>query len=87
MTLSQKAIRLSKREFVDEHLNKEQNTKAWLDTVKLITNNLKKLGLTKEFEVTDGVRQNNEQLATNLNNYFKSVGGEALRSTADSDDD
>ena len=49
MTLSQKAIRSSKRKFVDELLNKEQNTKAWWDTVKLITKNLKKLGLTKEF--------------------------------------
>ena len=85
MTLSQKAIRSSKRKFVDELLNKEQYTKAWWDTVKLITNNLKKVGLTKEFSVIDSVRQNNELLATNLNNYFKSVGGEALQSTADSD--
>ena len=41
-TLCQNAIRSSKRKVTDELLNKEQNTKAWWDTVKLITNNLKK---------------------------------------------
>ena len=83
-TLCQKAIRSSKRKFTDELLNKEQNTKAWWDTVKLITNNLKKSTLSKEYAVINGVRQNNLELATNLNNYYRSVGGEVIPSAAES---
>ena len=38
-SLVQRAIRSSKRRFVDEKLNCEQDTRSWWETVRQITNN------------------------------------------------
>ena len=76
--LIQKAIRSSKRRYIDEKLNSEQNSKEWWDTIKLITNS-KNRKCIPEYAVIDGERLNNHQLSTKLNDHYKSVGGEAVQ--------
>ena len=76
----QKAIRSSKRRFAEDHLNNEKNIKQWWDTVKILTNNCKNNKKIKDFSVIDNERQSNDQLAKNLNHYYKGVGGDAVPS-------
>ena len=77
---SRKAIRSSKRRFAEDHLNNEKNVKQWWDTVKILTNNCKNNKKIKDFSVIDNERQSNDQLAKNLNYYYKGVGGDAVPS-------
>ena len=76
-SLVQKAVRASKRRYINDKLNSDQNSKAWWDTVKQITNN-KSTKPIAEYTVIDGERLSNEQLSTNLNDFYKSVGGDAV---------
>ena len=76
-SLVQKAVRASKRRYINDKLNSDQNSKAWWDTVKQITNN-KSTKPIAEYTVIDGERLSNEQLSTNLNDSYKSVGGDAV---------
>ena len=76
-SLVQKAVRASKRRYINDKLNSDQNSKAWWDTVKQITNN-KSTKPIAEYTVIDGERLSNEQLSTNLNDFIKSVGGDAV---------
>ena len=79
-SLVQKAIRSSKRRFIDEKLNSEQNTKEWWQTVKQITNG-KSSKPIPDYMVIEGDRVSSKQLGENLNIYYKSVGGEAVETT------
>ena len=76
-SLVQKAVRASKRRYINDKLNSDQNSKAWWDTVKQISNN-KSTKPIAEYTVIDGERLSNEQLSTNLNDFYKSVGGDAV---------
>ena len=78
----QRAIRSSKRRYIDEKLNSEQDTKSWWETVKQITNNQTKPKVP-EYAVINVERQDNKQLCENLNNYYQSVGGEAVQQSGD----
>lgn len=57
-SLVQRAIRSSKRRFIDEELNCEQDTKSWWETVRQITNNQTKPKVP-EYAVINGERQDN----------------------------
>ena len=75
--LSQRMLRSSKRKFVSEHLNKDQNTKQWWETLNQLThktsnqNNNNRLLIDGEFLTT-------QDFTNNINDYYLTVGGEAI---------
>ena len=76
----QKAIRSSKRKFIQEQLNSKKDAKAWWNTVRKITNNATKSAKFHQHTVINGERLDKTQLANNLNSYYKSVGGDVIAS-------
>ena len=70
-------LRSSKRKFVSEHLNKDQNTKQWWETLNQLThktsnqNNNNRLLIDGEFLTT-------QDFTNNINDYYLTVGGEAI---------
>ena len=80
--LVQKAIRSSKRKFVNDQLNNQKDSKAWWDTVKKLTKPAKPASKEDQHTVIDGQRFNNTQLAEQLNAYYVQVGGEPVSSTS-----
>ena len=75
--LSQRMLRSSKRKFVSEHLNKDQNTKQWWETLNQLThktsnqNNNNRLLIDGEFLTT-------QDFTNNIDDYYLTVGGEAI---------
>jgi hypothetical protein len=78
-TITQRVIRQNKRSFVNEHLNKEKNAKAWWKTTKELINSPKHQ-LHTTF-IVDGSRLHNQDMANNLNAYYQSIGGERMTVT------
>ena len=76
----QKAIRSSKRKFIQEQLNSEKDAKAWWNTVRQVTNNATKSAKFHQHTIINGERLDKTQLANNLNSYYKSVGGDVIAS-------
>ena len=77
-SLVQKAIRSSKRKFVNEQLNNQKDTKVWWDTVKLLTKPPHPTNDENRRTVINGEPLLNDQLADKLNAYYKEVGGEPV---------
>ena len=70
----QKAIRSSKRRFINEKLNSQQNTKQQWDLVKQKT--YKQSGSVPEYVVFKAIRLNSEQQqSAKQNTYVNSVSG------------
>ena len=71
--LSQRMLRSSKHLRVDEHLNKDQNTKQWSEIFNLLThktsnqNNNNRLSIDGEFLTT-------QDFNNNINDYYLTVG-------------
>ena len=80
-TISQRLLRQNKRKFVNETLNKNQNTKAWWDTVKKLTNKSKQQQ-TSTHVIIDDTKLSNDTFCENLNSYYVEVGG--IRATSNS---
>ena len=80
-TISQRLLRRNKRKFVSETLNKNQNTKAWWDTVKKLTNKSKQQQ-TSTHVIIDDTKLSNDTFCKNLNSYYVEVGG--IRATSNS---
>ena len=77
-SLVQRAIRSSKRKFVNEQLNNQKDTKAWWDTVKLLTKPPHPISNENRRTIISGEPLLNHQLAEKLNAYYKEVGGEPV---------
>ena len=70
----QSMIRSSKQKFLSSQLNKDQNTKDWWKAVKALTSN--QTTPNESTVVIDGKRICGDELCKNLNDYYRSVGGE-----------
>ena len=64
-SLVQRAIRSSERKFVNEQLNNQKDTKAWWDTLKLLTKPPHPISDENRRTVIDGEPLFNHQLAEN----------------------
>ena len=67
-------VRLRKRRFIQSKLNDDQDVKKWWQLVKSLTN---KAGNTSSSStIINDRRVNDDELCSELNCYFKSVGGQ-----------
>ena len=67
-------VRSSKRRFIRSKLNDDQHVKKWWQLVKSLTN---KAGNTSSSStIINDRRVNDDELCSELNCYFKSVGGQ-----------
>ena len=80
-TICQQLLRQNKRKFVRETLNKNQNTKAWWDTIKKLTNTTKQQQSSTHV-IIDDTKLSNDTFCKNLNSYYVEVGG--IRATSNS---
>ena len=76
----QRMVRSSKRKFIRSRLNDDKNIKQWWQLVKSLTQK-QNTPSSSTITVIDNKRLSNSELCSELNAYFKSVGGQLLESS------
>ena len=79
--LVQRRIRGSKRQFINDTLNKESDTKTWWTTVKKLTNQSKNSS-APENAIIDGIKLSSAKFSEKINDFYINVGGNALRAVS-----
>ena len=72
----QRLIRRSRRAFVQDHLNNCKNVKAWWKRTNQLIKPSKQV--SQSAVIVDGKRLNGEDMANNLNIYYKSIRGDVV---------
>ena len=80
--LVQRRIRGSKRQFINETLNKESDTKSWCTAVKKLTNQSKNSS-APENAIIDGIKLSSAEFSEQISDFYINVGGNALPPSVD----